>query len=253
MRKQMRQRTYAMICGLLTVAASATTSFAADKALIDTTKSPNAKMYMPDMADVKWTGGLMGDRFNVCRTSMIPYMWSLYEDPSKSKSWMNFQVAAEVIKAQPGLNGGPAFNDGDFLKWFESVASMYAVTKDPELDKLMDSIIPVIAKAQRADGYLFTQQMIKQNRGERPQEFSDPDHFETYNMGHLMTAACVHYRATGKTSMLDLAKKSADLPRGFLQRCPRGSRQKRHLPVALHGRGRALPHHRRQTISRSRQ
>ncbi len=84
----------------------------------------------------------------------------------------------------------------------------------------MDSIIPIIAKAQRADGYLFTQQMIKQNKGERPQEFSDPDHFETYNMGHLMTAACVHYRATGKTSMLDLAKKSADYLQDFCKRAP---------------------------------
>ena len=29
-------------------------------------------------------------------------------------------------------------------------------------------------------------------------------------LGHLMTAACVHYRATGKTSFLDVAKKATD-------------------------------------------
>ncbi len=197
--------------------ASCATARAGDKALLDTSNSPDAKMYMVDMADVKWAGGLWGDRFDVCRTSMIPYMWSLFSDTRQSKAWMNFQVAAGVAT---GTTGGPPFNDGDFLKWFESVAQMYAVTKDPELDKLMDSIIPVIAKAQRADGYLFTQQMIKQNRGERPQEFSDPDHFETYNMGHLMTAACVHYRATGKTSMLDLARKSADYLEDFCKRAP---------------------------------
>ncbi|RPJ20226.1 MAG: glycoside hydrolase family 127 protein, partial [Planctomycetaceae bacterium] len=34
--------------------------------------------------------------------------------------------------------------------------------------------------------------------------------FETYNMGHLMTCACTHYRATGKTSLLDIAKKAAE-------------------------------------------
>ena len=34
--------------------------------------------------------------------------------------------------------------------------------------------------------------------------------FETYNMGHLMTCACVHYRATGKTSLLDIARKATD-------------------------------------------
>ncbi len=166
-------------------------------------------MYMPDLADVKWTGGLWGERFEVCRTAMIPYMWSLYCDTRQSKAWMNFQVAAGVAAGGPGQTGGPAFNDGDFLKWFEAVAQMYAVTHDPELDRLMDSIIPVIAKAQRDDGYLYNQQMIAVRRGEAAGESSGPDNFATYNMGHLMTAACVHYRATGKTTLLETARKAA--------------------------------------------
>src|SRR5438874_2696135 len=29
-------------------------------------------------------------------------------------------------------------------------------------------------------------------------------------MGHLMTAACVHHRATGKTNLLEVARKAAD-------------------------------------------
>ena len=34
--------------------------------------------------------------------------------------------------------------------------------------------------------------------------------FEAYNLGHLMTAACVHHRATGKSNLLDVAAKAAD-------------------------------------------
>jgi DUF1680 family protein len=213
----MRKTTSALLAGLLLLAVGTPGMYAGDKALIDTSKSPDAKMYMPDLTDVRWNGGLWGDRFEVCRTSMIPYMWKLFSDEKESSAWMNFQVAAGLAT---GKTGGPPFNDGDFLKWFESVAQMYAVTKDPKLDALMDSIIPVIAKAQRKDGYLYTQQMIAQNKGLRAKEFADPDHFETYNMGHLMTAACVHYRATGKTSMLDLAKKAADYLEDFCKRAP---------------------------------
>jgi uncharacterized protein len=217
----MRTRTCTVIAGILLGALGATTATpsaqAGDKALIDTVKSPNVKMYMPDLTDVKWTGGLWGDRFEVCRSAMIPNMWSLFSDTRQSKAWMNFQVAAGVANGQ---TGGPPFNDGDFLKWFEAVAQMYAVTHDPELDKLMDSIIPVIAKAQREDGYLYTQQMIAVRRGAAVKEFSDPDHFETYNMGHLMTAACVHYRATGKTPLLETAKKSALYLEDFCKRAP---------------------------------
>jgi DUF1680 family protein len=39
--------------------------------------------------------------------------------------------------------------------------------------------------------------------------------FETYNLGHLMTAACVHLRATGKTSLLDVARRAADYLYGY--------------------------------------
>src|SRR6185369_10951874 len=34
--------------------------------------------------------------------------------------------------------------------------------------------------------------------------------FEMYNMGHLMSAAVVHHRATGKSNLLTLARRSAD-------------------------------------------
>ncbi|MGA2798985.1 MAG: beta-L-arabinofuranosidase domain-containing protein [Thermoguttaceae bacterium] len=209
-----------ILLGVLGATIAATSAQAGDKALIDTAKSPHAKMYMPDLADVKWTGGLWGDRFEVCRTAMIPYIWSLYSDTSQSKAWMNFQVAAGVVEGGPGLTGGPAFNDGDFLKWFEAVAQMYAVTHDPQLDKLMDSIIPVIAKAQRDDGYLFTQQTIAARGGAAAKDFASPDHFVTYNMGHLMTAACVHYRATGKTTLLETARKAAAYLDNLCRRAP---------------------------------
>ncbi|HRE05835.1 MAG TPA: hypothetical protein PKX00_09520, partial [Opitutaceae bacterium] len=46
---------------------------AGEKALIDTTRSPHARMYMPDLADVRWNGGLLGERFEVARSTMVPH------------------------------------------------------------------------------------------------------------------------------------------------------------------------------------
>ena len=188
--------------------APAATVRAGEQALVDTTRSPHALMYMVDLADVKWNGGLLGERFEVCRTTMVPHLWEIFSNDQESHAWANFRIAAGL---QAGKFSGPPFNDGDFLKWFEALAQIYAVTRDPKIDAHMDEIIAVIGKAQREDGYLHTQTIIPQRQGDpKAKEFADRDHFETYNMGHLMTAACIHYRATGKTTLLALARKAAD-------------------------------------------
>ena len=131
---------------------------------------------------------------------MVPHLWEIFSSDTESHAWANYRIAAGL---QEGKFSGPPFNDGDFLKWFEALAQIYAVTHDPKIDAQMDEIIAVIAKAQREDGYLHTQTIIPQRQGDpKVKEFADRDHFETYNMGHLMTAACIHYRATGKTTLL---------------------------------------------------
>ena len=48
----------------------------------------------------------------------------------------------------------------------EGVVSVYAVNKDPKLDKLMDNFIACVVKAQRADGYTHTPVVIEElNKG----------------------------------------------------------------------------------------
>ncbi|HVU33995.1 MAG TPA: beta-L-arabinofuranosidase domain-containing protein [Opitutaceae bacterium] len=192
---------------------------AGERGLIDTTRSPDAKMYMVDLADTRWTGGFWGERWQVCRDTMVPHLWEIFQNDQESHAWANFLIAAGYHRGDDKFHG-PPFNDGDFLKWFESLAQVYAVTRDPAIDAQMDKIIAVIAKAQREDGYLHTQTIIPQRQGEKVKEFADREHFETYNMGHLMTAACIHYRATGKTTMLALAEKAADYIDRLCQRAP---------------------------------
>jgi DUF1680 family protein len=102
---------------------------------------------------------------------------------------------------------------------WEKLSNVYAVTKDRELDRLMDDIIKVIAGSQREDGYLHTPVIIQQlNNSPDKKEFLDRLDFETYNIGYLMTATCIHCRATGKTSLLDVAEKATDFLYDFYKR-----------------------------------
>jgi len=178
------------------------------RGLTDTSASPHVKLRSVDIDAVRWTDGFWAERFDWCRRIVIPNMWRLLEDPNISHAYENFLVAAGE---KQGRHRGPKWHDGDFFKWLEAVAFVYATTHDEELDRQMDRIIEVIGKVQREDGYIHTPAIIAQ-RQRLPQadEFRDRLDFETYNMGHLMTCACTHYRATGKTSLLDIAGKAAD-------------------------------------------
>src|SRR5699024_365636 len=47
------------------------------------------------------------------------------------------------------------------------------------------------------------------NDNDTAMAFQNEQAFEAYNFGHLITADCVHYRATGKRSLLEIAEKAA--------------------------------------------
>lgn len=134
-----------------------------------------------------------------------------------SQFLQNFRIAAGIDQGRP--RGAP-FNDGDFYKWLEGACTMQAATKDAALDRRIDEIIAVIARAQRADGYIHTPVIIRARNGDtNAAPFADRNNFEMYNMGHLMTTAVVHHRATGKTNLLTVARKAAD----FLDETFRGA------------------------------
>ncbi len=185
---------------------------AAQNSLVNTGSSPHAKLNSIGLSDVQWTKGFWAERFAVCRDAMLPQLWKTYTSKDMCYSFQNFRIAAGL---DTGRFRGPSFHDGDFYKTLEAVAAMYASTKSPQLEKWMDEAIEVIGKAQKEDGYIYTKNIIEQKKSGKDKMFDDQLSFEAYNFGHLMTAACVHYRATGKTTLLNIAKKAADFLIGF--------------------------------------
>lgn len=206
-------RKWLTVMGIFAVAAANAQN---SKSLTNTSKSPYALLSSVNMDEVTWTNGFWADRFKVCREAMIPNMWKIYNDPAMGHAYQNFQIAAGL---EDGEHVGPPFQDGDFYKLFEAMASMYAVTKDPKLDAEMDKTIALFAKAQRGDGYIHTPVLIEEKKHPNAQKaFEDRLNFETYNLGHLMTAACVHYRATGKKTLLNIAIKGTDYLYNFYKK-----------------------------------
>jgi len=186
----------------MTVGLTSPAGFAASKAVVDTSASPHVTFVPIDIDAARWTGGFWGDRWETVHRVTVPTMKRVMELPNNSATFHNLRVAAGEAQ---GKFYGNDWGDGDCYKWIEAAASVYALTRDPELDRQMDEIIAVIAKAQAPDGYISTQiQLTTKGRWTKLQ------HHELYNMGHLLTAACIHHRITGKTAFLDVARKVAD-------------------------------------------
>ena len=225
---------------ILGVALMAAVPVMAQSGLTDMSNSQQAIMTNTPLGSVKWTGGFWADRFNVMSTTGIWSMWDTWNTPYEtldalglhgSNGFRNFEVAAGTVK---GKHHGPPFHDGDMYKWLEACATVYAITKDPKLDALMDKFIEQVALAQRADGYIHTPVVISErNAGidshantenaagieigkDQKHAFASRLNFETYNLGHLITAGIIHKRATGKTTLFDCGRKAADFLYNFL-------------------------------------
>ncbi len=209
--------------------------------LTDMSHSKEAKMHNLPMGTTQWTGGFWADRFKMLSTTGIWSMWDTWNTPWEvvdaegkhgSHGFRNFEVAAGTVE---GKHHGPPFHDGDMYKWLEACASVYAITKDAKIDALMDKFIEQVALAQRNDGYIHTPVVISERLAgidshagdntvigieigkDQKKAFASRLNFETYNLGHLMTAGIIHKRATGKTTLFNCGKKAADFLYNFLK------------------------------------
>src|SRR5687768_11008777 len=91
---------------LLGTLVSPLTTVAQSKALVNTSNSPHAKLSSVNMDDVQWTKGFWAERFAVCRDSMVPNLWHIYNNAEISHAFRNFEIAAGL---DTGSHKGPSF------------------------------------------------------------------------------------------------------------------------------------------------
>ncbi len=161
--------------------------------------------------DVFWA-----PRLETNRVTTIPYA---FDQCRQSGRMYNFERAATVLRGEAIADRKPPgypFDDTDPYKVLEGASYSLAVQPDPEMSAYLDKLIALFASAQEPDGYLYTTRTIDpqhphpwsgSRRWVNEQELSH----ELYDAGHLFEAAAAHYQATGKTNLLNVATKEADL------------------------------------------
>lgn len=173
-----------------------------ETSLVDHSLSPQAALRPLPFAAVRWTDGFWADRHRQLVEITLDESWRLLSDPAVGHVLDNFRAAA---RPEGGEFVGVAWHDEWLYKWLEAAACVWAVTHDAALDRRMDEAIALIAAAQEPDGYISTNVTAR-----RMPRFVRAQNHELYNMGHLLTAAVVHHRLTGKENLLRVATRTAD-------------------------------------------
>jgi DUF1680 family protein len=100
------------------------------------------------------------------------------------------------------------FWESDVGKWIEAASYSLTLRPDPQLESAVDEVIAMLAAAQQDDGYLNSYFTLVDPSA----RFTDlRDAHELYCLGHLIEGAVAHHDATGKTSLLDVVTRYADL------------------------------------------
>jgi DUF1680 family protein len=162
------------------------------------------------LTDVKFDGGFWGERLEINREVTIPHIFKQCEQKGRID---NFAIAGGLKNGEP--KGNFPFDDSDVYKSIEAASYSLITKPDPKLEKYIDEVIVKISAAQEEDGYLYTARTNKYKKvadwyGPTRWSRVDKSH-ELYNAGHLYEAAVVHYQATGKRTLLNVALKNADM------------------------------------------
>jgi DUF1680 family protein len=163
------------------------------------------------LSDVFWA-----PRIETNRLVTIPFA---FEQCEKSGRMDNFERAAKALRGEELANKRPPpypFDDTDPYKVLEGASYALAVQPDPRMSAYLDDLIATIGKAQEPDGYLYTTRTINPQSphrwaGSERWKMDPIDSHELYNAGHLFEAAVAHYQATGKTNLLHIATRVANL------------------------------------------
>lgn len=166
---------------------------------------------------VHFTDAFWWPRLEVNRTATIPVSFQMCEETGRIE---NFKVAGKVSNAK--WTGMAGFNDSDVYKVMEGAAYSLMTHPDAKLAAYLNQVVSWVAAAQEPDGYLYTEWTARDRIAEPnpikcciPRDnkkwLSEKDSHELYNLGHLYEAAVAHWEATRDPSLLNVAKKSADL------------------------------------------
>ena len=173
-----------------------------NKGWVDTSLSPYARLRTLPMASIALDDGFWTKWQAVNHSASLKHGYRMLE---QAGNFYNFRLAAG---RETGEYRGRNFVDENVYKWREAASLELGRRPDPELKQMIDDTIELIAAVQQPDGYINTYFLTV----EPENRWTNLDHgHELYCSGHLFQAAVAHHRATGETTLLDVATRMADL------------------------------------------
>jgi len=159
---------------------------------------------------VKVTDAFWGQRLKASREVTIPLAFSKCEETGRYQNFVKAAHPSESYKVE-----GFSFDDTDVYKTIEGASYSMQTFPNKKLDKYIDSVLTIVAKAQEPDGYLYTGRTMNPKHphawsGTKRWEKEEDLSHELYDLGHMLEGAIAHYQATGKRNFLDIAIKYAD-------------------------------------------
>jgi DUF1680 family protein len=168
---------------------------------VSTSRSKHTHWHTLPLGSIRLSEGFWAHKQAVNRQVSLRHGYRKLE---QSGNFNNLRLAAG---SGEGEYRRPLFMDSDVHKWLEAVAYDLANAPDPELERMAQQTVGLLAEAQRPDGYLnsYYQVVEPENR------WKDLDHgHELYCAGHMFEAAVAMHRATGETRLLEVARRFAD-------------------------------------------
>ncbi len=168
---------------------------------VQTRRDSNARWHSLPLGDVSLTEGFWFKKQAINRQVSLVHGYRMLE---RSGNFNNLKLAAG---SGEGEYRRPVFMDSDVYKWLEAASYDLANVPNPVLDEMADHAIELVAAAQEPDGYVNSYYQVE--KPDKRWTALDHDH-ELYCAGHLFEAAVAHHRATGKSSLLNIACRFAD-------------------------------------------
>jgi hypothetical protein len=164
--------------------------------VIDTRKSPHAKLRSVPVSAVRIEPGFWSRRRQTNVASSIPSMRNELLEHGRLDNFLRLEGASQAPQR------GPVYSDSDLYKWTEAVGFALQSQPEPQLREQADTMIRRIVAAQEPGGYLNTY-FVDDHKKLRMLPKTQTTGHELYCIGHLLQAGIAYYRATGDPKLVD--------------------------------------------------
>jgi uncharacterized protein len=174
-----------------------------DAGVIDLSNSPYAKLKTVPVRAVVIQEGFWSQRRRTNLMSSIPSMHDALLEHGRMDNFLRLTGASSEPQK------GPVYSDSDIYKWTEAVGFQLQVSDQPELRKMIDTMVHEVVAIQEPSGYLNTY-YNGDRKPLRMQYDTQTTGHELYCVGHMLQAAIAYYRATGDPTLLHAGVRFVD-------------------------------------------